>query len=629
MWARLSKFAKSICLQASMLVITQLVVQAQLTVGTNVQVSRANAAIPHYELLAASDPTDARKMLVCSMVYPDTGGSFTMVYASHDGGANWSETLRKSDMERADPACAFGTGGTAHFITLGGGHATAFHSEDGGLTWSNGLRLGTHYDREYVVVDNNSASPFYGRVYVSGTGYGFGLDGNLASGLDVVASNDSGKTFGPATQRLALAQTVFGMGNSVVLSNGELATVFGVLKGWPSAKTIPSALGQDASNAVVKVAITSEGGKPINYPMPTARNVADWYMNTGIVSSFTPMIAVDPGSSAFKDRLYVVWADEKSGQMEIMLSYSTDSGRTWSAARRVSDGPMYIAGHKPIEAVLPVVAVNRSGVVAVGWADRRDHPDGLGWYYRLRVSLDGGDAWLPSIRLSEAATSFGGKEVWPLDTWSTAMPRAGKSQGSKVQTTIKFGRFFAGLGDTGGMTADANGVFHPVWIDNRTGVPQIWTAPVTVPGVAAHNGSPDLEAMLDVSDKVELEVGRRRFDRALGALSLDVRVTNKGSDPLVAPMKLRILGVESMFGSVEVRVGNAWLPAEGAVIELTPALQNGQLAPGTTSAPLEINFRLVDLRLLSPARGFDDIAWKIKFLEFDSAILSIRPLPSR
>jgi hypothetical protein len=35
-------------------------------------------------------------------------------------------------------------------------------------------------------------------------------------------------------------------------------------------------------------------------------------------------------------------------------------------------------------------------------------------------------------------------------------------------------------GDTAGLTADASGVFHPVWVDNHTGVPQVWTARVTV-----------------------------------------------------------------------------------------------------------------------------------------------------
>ena len=37
-------------------------------------------------------------------------------------------------------------------------------------------------------------------------------------------------------------------------------------------------------------------------------------------------------------------------------------------------------------------------------------------------------------------------------------------------------------GDTAGLGADASGVFHPVWIDNHTGVPQVWTASVAVRG---------------------------------------------------------------------------------------------------------------------------------------------------
>jgi hypothetical protein len=32
------------------------------------------------------------------------------------------------------------------------------------------------------------------------------------------------------------------------------------------------------------------------------------------------------------------------------------------------------------------------------------------------------------------------------------------------------------LGDTAGLCADADGVFHPLWIDNRTGERQVWTA---------------------------------------------------------------------------------------------------------------------------------------------------------
>jgi hypothetical protein len=36
------------------------------------------------------------------------------------------------------------------------------------------------------------------------------------------------------------------------------------------------------------------------------------------------------------------------------------------------------------------------------------------------------------------------------------------------------------LGDTAGLAADAVGTFHPLWVDKRTGVLQVFTAKVSV-----------------------------------------------------------------------------------------------------------------------------------------------------
>jgi len=98
---------------------------------------------------------------------------------------------------------------------------------------------------------------------------------------------------------------------------------------------------------------------------------------------------------------------------------------------------------------MPVVAVNRRGVVGVSWYDRRDNADNLGYYVMFAASVDGGRTWLPSVRVSAAA------HVADDDTRKNS-------------------------GDTAGLAADADGVFHPVWIDNRTGIPQMWTTTVTI-----------------------------------------------------------------------------------------------------------------------------------------------------
>jgi hypothetical protein len=103
---------------------------------------------------------------------------------------------------------------------------------------------------------------------------------------------------------------------------------------------------------------------------------------------------------------------------------------------------------------MPTVAVNKDGIVGVLWYDRRDSDDNLSYYARFSASTDGGATWLPSVRVSESPNTAKGKS------------------GSGVTG-----------GDTAGLAASADGIFHALWIDNRTGVQQVWTSAITV---AAH-----------------------------------------------------------------------------------------------------------------------------------------------
>lgn len=104
---------------------------------------------------------------------------------------------------------------------------------------------------------------------------------------------------------------------------------------------------------------------------------------------------------------------------------------------------------------MPALAVNKDGVVAVSWYDRRGLPDvmgerapnyGPGCNVRIRLSLDGGNTWQPSVQVNDKPIRA---SVWELR-------------------------------DTADLTADAAGVFHAHWIDDQTDVLQVWTAAVEV-----------------------------------------------------------------------------------------------------------------------------------------------------
>src|SRR5260370_35671156 len=122
------------------------------------------------------------------------------------------------------------------------------------------------------------------------------------------------------------------------------------------------------------------------------------------------MIAVDPTGGAFKDRVYAVWNDGRIKRSAIMLSFSSDSAKTWSKPQVIDD----VVGGESTGAdnFMAEAAVNKSGVVGVMWYDRREDPLNPGYTARFRASLDGGDTWLPSVKVSEAEQSFGKSEDW-------------------------------------------------------------------------------------------------------------------------------------------------------------------------------------------------------------------------
>jgi hypothetical protein len=174
-----------------------------------------------------------------------------------------------------------------------------------------------------------------------------------------------------------------------------------------------------------------------------------------------PILAVDPGSRSFKDRLYLVWSEKTSAGRHVMLTLSKDKGVNWTRPVVISEqGNPEGGGWKSYDSVLPAVDVNRAGIVGVCWYDSRCSPDGkVGCSVRFRASLDGGRTWLLSARVSDVPN------------------RVDLNLDNKVKDDW--------LGDTMGLAADAAGEFHVVWVDERTGIRQVFTASVAVRGKQA------------------------------------------------------------------------------------------------------------------------------------------------
>ena len=284
-------------------------------------------------------------------------------------------------------------------------------------------------DRPFLVADGTDGR-FRGRVYCIET-----LGGELA----VCRSRDEARTFDPPTRLVARGSAQGRVnGRGVVLSDGTLVVPYTVLT---------KANDQRRS---LRIQRSDTGGESFLGEQSLRNYQADDPQPR--LMGAIPSMEVGPANGAFKDRLYLVWSERTEARLHVMLMLSRDKGVNWSEPAAISDEAGVDGEDEATRryAFLPSVAVNRAGVVAVSWYDATLRGGTLRSHMRLRASLDGGITWLPSVRVT--------------DFVSRSDPETDESW----------------VGHTAGLVADASGAFHPLWVNNRTGVRQVFTAVVVV-----------------------------------------------------------------------------------------------------------------------------------------------------
>jgi hypothetical protein len=258
--------------------------------------------------------------------------------------------------------------------------------------------------------------------------------------------------------------------------------------------------------------------------------------------------------------------------------------------------------------ILPVVAVNSRGIVGVSWYDRRDQPDNLGWSVRFTMSEDGGETFSPSVRVSESSYDPNRGDRLVLNGYVVGgAERTEFSKGTAITIRLGPGGFFLNGGHTAGMAADADGDFHPFWIDNRTGVPQIWTAAVAVDATARDDGGEMGDGLSDVSGRVTVVLGSPRLEKRTSTISMEVAVKNTSKEAVAGPIKVRLLSLRSALGAPEVVTTDNGERGPGAVWDFTSLLDGGRLEAGKQSKAKKVTFRFAGK--WSPPRRWQDMGW--------------------
>ena len=446
--------------------------ELRIVVDDNVQVVPFQPGVEYWECELAAHPTNPNLLFATSLVItPETtgGGANTRAldacgYYSHDGAKTWRQGFYLSankvvDPEKResyfDPSVCFGTGDSVHFVVMFGNNWGAkpilditgemfaptstnrslvfYRSSDNGETWAKRATLHREVDRPFLIVDGaKGADP--GKLYTIG---------NVAEVI-VIRDNELAAEIGPG----AIMEGQFKQvrpANPVQLRDGTML--------FAAEDFAPIWRGRIRPDSARKIYTfrCSDGERFEPGPLVNTRwSHASLQNSVRPSTTFFPRLGANPRASAFIDHVYCVWAGGRDDGECIFVSVSRDGGQSWTTPVVVSEQPLEANHRQEYLTVLPSVAVNQNGIVAISWYDRRglrksdpaDEGNGVvtGWNVRARLSQDGGASWLPSVQLN--------------------------STSSRAEFDV---------GHTAGLVATADGKFHALWIDARDGTRQLWT----------------------------------------------------------------------------------------------------------------------------------------------------------
>ena len=544
----------------------------------------------------AADPSDSHHLLAGAMFLDPRKSTYSVVtYASFDGGRNWTPTLEvgRGRGQYGDPSTGFGCDGTAYSVSirsLGPRHQwqTLVHrSTDGGKTWLLPTIL-PYIDREYITIDCSN-SDYRGRVYIHGSTVIPVINGEPIHGTRVFVSENAGRSFSDRILPPTLGHINTYQGNGVVLSNGVYIAPFTDLDNLDS-------------TSLLQIVQSGDGGKSFSSAITVAKRTAPPRSQMMPVS-----FAVDRSVGPFRDRIYAAWADGRSGRSDILLAYSADNGLTWSGPIVVNDDQPFPDGQKGPDDFHGVVAVNPEGVVGVTWYDRRESTNNTDWSVRFAASLDGGKSFSRSVKVSEVAFTHNNVKLPPVVELISSGGGDYESRRNPLRIIVSESRSYFKGGDTAGLASGADGTFHAVWIDNRTGVPQVWTAPIKVGGNVvgrieqgfsnvvndpAGGKKQESRGPENITNRVIFEFSEGRYDSKTETFFIRVHLLNTSSNTFMGRLVVTVRQLRPVWA--EIINADNHKPGKDAIFDFSSLLTKNRLAPGERTRGKLIKIHVLD-----------------------------------
>jgi hypothetical protein len=380
------------------------------------------------------------------------------IYVTTNGGIQWfgSDTCKGEpiNLHGGDPGITINKDGV-FILTRRGFFAGLYshYSTDSGITWSNQKTISNDdLERATMTSDVHPNSFYFGRSYAAWVKFAppFPLQFSFTS--------DGGVTWSTPAQ----------INNPIQRSAGGDITM------GPEGKVYVCWAGVTAispfTEDFVGVASSTNGGS--NWQV--TENAFDMNGINGVLSekgnirvNGLPNMVVDTTGGPRNGWIYIVTTQKNlapaGSDPDVILNCSTDNGLTWSAGIRVNQDPV---NNGKIQ-YFPALHVDKQGGLNIIFYDDRNTTSDSACVFLAR-SEDGGNNWR-EFEISD-------KNFKPL-------PIGGLGQGYQ--------------GDNIAITS-SNDKLWPVWMDNRTGIYQIWTVPIEISAV-------DVEQTPEIISEFRLE----------------------------------------------------------------------------------------------------------------------------
>jgi len=219
--------------------------------------------------------------------------------------------------------------------------------------------VGNEPDKQWIVIDTNPASPNYNTIYAMWAVFNSSFSSKPYVSTAKALPDGTHTDWSPP-QRLPTVNNT--ADDTYLLPQVDPSGVV-----WTPVTNYPSAHGFCC--VTISVDYSTDGGQTWQGPLTVVQNVQPpplRYANTTFRDGIEDTFAVGKRLSAQGHYpLYVAWEDYSAGVTNILLSISSDGGRTWSAPIQVNDNV------SPVDEFQPNLAVAPNGTVSVNFYDRR------------------------------------------------------------------------------------------------------------------------------------------------------------------------------------------------------------------------------------------------------------------